>query len=167
MFPPKLHEETFPCRAVEVLWGCGLVLKNADATNHVDHRCEGETWIFIALQASNSVWAVWEAASEKCSEAGLQIWSDKKRSTHEAVKHFHESLRSIPTRMGSNDVHAARSLTWILVVHRLADKVTVNANWACLDEYWSELMGEPEDALLINHKHWLVYTTVWCIHDKI
>lgn len=24
-------------------WGCGLVLENTDATNRVDHRCEGET----------------------------------------------------------------------------------------------------------------------------
>lgn len=36
--------------------GCGLLLKNADPTNRVDHRCEGETWVFITLQASNGGW---------------------------------------------------------------------------------------------------------------
>lgn len=73
--------------------------------------------------------------------------------------------------MGSNDVINTHSLTWILVVHRVTDKVTVNMNWPHLDEYWLELMDEPEDALLINHKstvkHVLVYKTVWSIHDKI
>lgn len=55
VLPPKLHDETFHCRAVEVLWGCGLMLKNADTTNHVDHRCEGETWIFIAQTVLQTV----------------------------------------------------------------------------------------------------------------
>lgn len=42
-FKSFAREETFLCRGEEVLRGCGLLLKNADPTNRVDHRCEGET----------------------------------------------------------------------------------------------------------------------------